>query len=162
MQQSLKITATLSILPTRLKILLTRRRLFNLDLVISADTSVAHLAGALGKPVWILLSYVPDWRWLLDRDDSPWYPTARRFRQNDTREWDSVIARVRESLLTLIGNGGESAASIVQIMLSLLICTCPLWVKSRHSAINPCPLYPRKRTLQSGLTIRRNKFGRSK
>ncbi len=78
----------------------------NLDLVISADTSVAHLAGALGKPVWILLSYVPDWRWLLDRDDSPWYPTARLFRQNDTREWDSVIARVRDSLLTLIENGG--------------------------------------------------------
>ena len=71
------------------------------------DTSVVHLAGALGKTVWILLSYVPDWRWLLDRDDSPWYPTARLFRQNDTREWSSVIARVRDSLLTLIENEGE-------------------------------------------------------
>ena len=56
-----------------------------LDLVISSDTSVVHLAGALGKPVWILLQRVPDWRWLLDRDDSPWYPTARLFRQTGDR-----------------------------------------------------------------------------
>jgi tetratricopeptide (TPR) repeat protein len=70
----------------------------NLDLVISVDTSVAHLAGALGKPVWILLPYVPDWRWLLDREDSPWYPTARLFRQNRARTWDDVIIRVRDAL----------------------------------------------------------------
>jgi tetratricopeptide (TPR) repeat protein len=70
----------------------------HLDLVISVDTAVAHLAGALGKPVWILLTHVPDWRWLLDRDDSPWYPTARLFRQSGTREWDSVIAQVRNAL----------------------------------------------------------------
>ncbi len=70
----------------------------NLDLIISVDTSVAHLAGALAKPVWILLPFIPDWRWLLDRDDSPWYPTARLFRQDDTREWDNVIARVHAAL----------------------------------------------------------------
>jgi tetratricopeptide (TPR) repeat protein len=70
----------------------------NLDLVISVDTSVAHLAGALAKPVWILLPYMPDWRWLLDRDDSPWYPTARLIRQDETRGWDSVMARVRAAL----------------------------------------------------------------
>jgi len=69
-----------------------------LDLVISVDTSVAHLAGALGKPVWILLTYFPDWRWLLGRDDSPWYPTARLFRQGESRTWDGVIARVRQAL----------------------------------------------------------------
>ena len=74
----------------------------HLDLVISVDTAVAHLAGALGKPVWILLTHVPDWRWLLDRDDSPWYPTARLFRQGETREWDSVVARVRDALLKFI------------------------------------------------------------
>jgi tetratricopeptide (TPR) repeat protein len=74
----------------------------NQDLVISVDTSVAHLAGALGKPVWVLLTYVPDWRWLLDRDDSPWYPTARLFRQDDARTWDDVIARVRAALLEFI------------------------------------------------------------
>ena len=76
----------------------------HLDLVISVDTAIAHLAGALGKPVWILLTHVPDWRWLLDRDDSPWYPTARLFRQSETREWNSVIARVRDALLKFIGS----------------------------------------------------------
>jgi hypothetical protein len=75
-----------------------------LDLVISVDTSVAHLAGALGKPVWVLLTYAPDWRWLLDRDDSPWYPTARLFRQGDSRAWDGVIGRVRDALLTFTEN----------------------------------------------------------
>ena len=70
----------------------------NLDLVISVDTSVAHLAGALAKPVWILLPFIPDWRWLLDREDSPWYPTARLFRQDETRGWDNVMARVRAAL----------------------------------------------------------------
>jgi tetratricopeptide (TPR) repeat protein len=70
----------------------------NLDLVISVDTSVAHLAGALAKPLWLLLPFTPDWRWLLDRDDSPWYPTARLFRQDETRAWDSVMARVRAAL----------------------------------------------------------------
>jgi len=76
----------------------------HLDLVISVDTAVAHLAGGLGKPVWILLAHVPDWRWLLDRDDSPWYPTARLFRQSETREWDSIIKRVRDALLKFIGS----------------------------------------------------------
>jgi tetratricopeptide (TPR) repeat protein len=69
-----------------------------LDLVITVDTSVAHLAGALGKPVWVLLPRIPDWRWLLGRDDSPWYPTARLFRQDDSAAWPPVIARVREAL----------------------------------------------------------------
>ena len=70
----------------------------NLDLVISVDTSVAHLAGALGKPIWVLLPFIPDWRWLLDREDSPWYPTARLFRQDGTRVWDTVLARVHTAL----------------------------------------------------------------
>jgi tetratricopeptide (TPR) repeat protein len=75
-----------------------------LDLVISVDTSVAHLAGALGKPVWILLPFVPDWRWLLDRDDSPWYPNARLFRQNDIHDWDGVIRRIDAALRVFVGN----------------------------------------------------------
>jgi len=69
-----------------------------LDLVISVDTSVAHLAGALGKPVWILSRFDGCWRWLLDRDDSPWYPTARLFRQRAPGDWDAVIARVAQEL----------------------------------------------------------------
>jgi tetratricopeptide (TPR) repeat protein len=69
-----------------------------LDLVISVDTSVAHLAGALGKRVFILLPYAPDWRWLTDRADSPWYPTARLFRQTAERRWEPVIAEVTAAL----------------------------------------------------------------
>jgi tetratricopeptide (TPR) repeat protein len=70
-----------------------------LDLVISADTGVAHLAGGLGRPIWILLPFIPEWRWMLDREDSPWYPTARLFRQGATRDWAPVIERVREALI---------------------------------------------------------------
>ncbi|MBI2753523.1 MAG: methyltransferase domain-containing protein [Betaproteobacteria bacterium] len=70
----------------------------NLDLVVSADTAVAHLAGAMGKAVWVLLPFVPDWRWLLDREDSPWYPTARLFRQRELGNWDGVIQRVTAEL----------------------------------------------------------------
>jgi tetratricopeptide (TPR) repeat protein len=69
-----------------------------LDLVITVDTALAHLAGALGKPVWILLPYVADWRWLQERDDSPWYPTAKLFRQPAPKDWGSVIERVRSDL----------------------------------------------------------------
>jgi hypothetical protein len=73
-----------------------------LDLVITVDTSVAHLAAALGRPTWILLPYTPDYRWLLDRDDSPWYPTVRLFRQTESRDYAGVLDRVREELLTRI------------------------------------------------------------
>jgi tetratricopeptide (TPR) repeat protein len=69
------------------------------DLVISVDTSVVHLAAALGRPTWILLPFWPDWRWMLDRADSPWYPTARLFRQSAPGGWDSVLAQVTEELL---------------------------------------------------------------
>jgi Flp pilus assembly protein TadD len=69
-----------------------------LDLVISVDTSVAHLAGALGRPVWVLLPFAPDWRWLLHREDSPWYPTMRLFRQSEARSWPEVLAVVEEAL----------------------------------------------------------------
>ncbi len=69
-----------------------------MDLVISVDTSVAHLVGALGKPLWLLLPYAPDYRWLLDRVDSPWYPTAILFRQPAMGDWQSVIALLQERL----------------------------------------------------------------
>jgi ADP-heptose:LPS heptosyltransferase len=71
-----------------------------LDLIISVDTSVAHLAGALGKPVWILLCANADWRWFIDRTDSPWYPSATLFRQSVFGQWDDVIHNVKKSLST--------------------------------------------------------------
>ena len=88
----------------------TAALLSHLDLVISVDTSVAHLAGALAKPIWMMLPFTPDWRWLLDRNDSPWYPTARLFRQDDTRAWDNVIARVKDELRNFVQ--GHDASSI--------------------------------------------------
>lgn len=75
----------------------------HLDLVISVDTSVAHLAGALGRPTWVLLPFAPDWRWMLERDDSPWYPTMRLFRQSRRRDWLPVLERVREALIDFRG-----------------------------------------------------------
>jgi tetratricopeptide (TPR) repeat protein len=77
----------------------------SLDLVITVDTSVAHLAGALARPTWILLPYTPDYRWLLDRDDSPWYPSARLFRQDASRDYNSVIERMRGELQVKIAAG---------------------------------------------------------
>ena len=72
-----------------------------LDLVITVDTSVAHLAGALGCPTWVLLPWTPDYRWLLNRDDSPWYPSVRLFRQSERRDYQGVLNRVRSELLEL-------------------------------------------------------------
>jgi tetratricopeptide (TPR) repeat protein len=73
-----------------------------LDLVISVDTSVAHLAGGLGRPVWILLPYTPDYRWMFDREETPWYPTAKLFRQTENRRWSEVLGRMRVELGALI------------------------------------------------------------
>lgn len=80
----------------------TAALVMNLDLVISVDTSVVHLAGALGKPVWVLLPFSPDFRWLLDRADSPWYPTARLFRQQQIGQWQPVLAEVKAELSSLL------------------------------------------------------------
>ena len=70
----------------------------NLDLVITVDTAMGHLAGAMAKPVWIMLPKASDWRWMLEREDSPWYPTARLFRQAKPGEWDPVLTRVTDAL----------------------------------------------------------------
>jgi len=73
-----------------------------MDLVISIDTSIAHLGGAMGKPTWVLIEYNPDWRWLLQRTDSPWYPSARLFRQPKVRDWDSVTDDVKQALESFV------------------------------------------------------------
>lgn len=77
-----------------------------LDLVISVDTAVVHLAGALGRPVWVLVPYATSYMWLAGRDDSPWYPSLRLFRQSEPGDWDGVFDRVKEELAKLAGNGG--------------------------------------------------------
>jgi tetratricopeptide (TPR) repeat protein len=69
-----------------------------LDLVVAVDTAIVHLAGAMGKPVWVMLPYAPDWRWLLDRGDSPWYPSTRLFRQSPARAWAPVVAAIAAEL----------------------------------------------------------------
>jgi len=74
----------------------------NLDLVISVDTSVTHLAGAMGKPVWTILPFSPDWRWMMDREDTPWYPSMRLFRQDAYGDWPSVFRKAHDALMSLV------------------------------------------------------------
>ncbi|MBP1691523.1 MAG: glycosyl transferase group 1, partial [Bacteroidetes bacterium] len=83
-------------------VLATAGLLSQLDLVITVDTMIAHLAGALGKPVWVLLPFAPDWRWMLERDDSPWYPGMRLFRQTHPGDWAAVVQRVIRDLAELL------------------------------------------------------------
>jgi hypothetical protein len=78
----------------------------NLDLIVTVDTAMGHLAGALGKPAWILIPKAADWRWMLDRDDSPWYPSVRLFRQQRPGDWDDVLDKLRAAL------GQELACSL--------------------------------------------------
>lgn len=74
-----------------------------LDLVVCVDTSVGHLTGALGRPVWILIASDPDWRWRLSREDTDWYPSARLFRQSCRGDWGEVMLRVKDALQELVG-----------------------------------------------------------
>jgi ADP-heptose:LPS heptosyltransferase len=76
----------------------TAAAIANLDLIITVDIAVAHVAGALGRPAWVMLRSRSDWRWLIEREDSPWYPTLRLFRQRAAGDWNVVVARVRAAL----------------------------------------------------------------
>jgi len=81
----------------------------SLDLVVTVDTSVAHVAGALGRPAWVMLPYAPDWRWILGRDDTPWYASLRLFRQEVPGDWDAVTASVAASLQRCVTEGWQHA-----------------------------------------------------
>ncbi len=83
----------------------TAKVVAGLDLVISVDTAVAHLAGAMARPLWLLLPKNAEWRWLLDRDDTPWYPTARLFRQPERNDWPGLIAAVARELAQVVQTG---------------------------------------------------------
>jgi Flp pilus assembly protein TadD len=85
----------------------TAALVMELDLIITTDTAIAHLAGAIGKPVWLMLAHVPDWRWLMDREESPWYPTMRLFRQRTPFDWTGVVQTIAEELTR------EHAAKII-------------------------------------------------
>lgn len=91
----------------------------NIDLVISVDTSIAHLAGALGKPIWVLLPFSPDWRWLLERRDSPWYPSATLFRQPRIDDWDTVIDDLDNEMRRWICNKNDADANVETVMKRL-------------------------------------------
>jgi tetratricopeptide (TPR) repeat protein len=94
-------TRVVDLAPVTVDMADTAAQMEHLDLVITIDTSMAHLAGALGRPLWVLLSHTPDWRWLMEREDCPWYPTARLFRQKTPCDWPAVIERVRAELIQL-------------------------------------------------------------
>ena len=82
----------------------TASLVLKLDLVISVCTSVAHLAGAMGKPTWIMLPLVADWRWLTHREDTPWYPSVKLFRQSNSHGWSTVVGRLAVELKKWISN----------------------------------------------------------
>jgi tetratricopeptide (TPR) repeat protein len=93
----------------------------NLDLVIASDTAIAHLAGALGRPVWVALKYVPDWRWLLDRAETPWYPSMRLFRQKSQGDWRGAFADIEAELVKRLEAGSTLAAPRVAVSWGELI-----------------------------------------
>ncbi len=90
----------------------TAAQMMQMDLILSIDTSIAHLAGALGRPLWVMLNKVPDWRWLLEREDCPWYPTARLLRQPRQGDWHAVIERVRAELTELAARKKASESQL--------------------------------------------------
>jgi hypothetical protein len=88
--------------------------LMRIDLLITVDTMLAHLAGALGKPVWMLLPYAADWRWMLSRRDTPWYPTMRLFRQSSPGDWNSALHDIKSELEVFIADGSKSISAAQQ------------------------------------------------
>lgn len=100
----------------------------SLDLVVTSDTSVAHLAGALGRPTWVAVKAVPEWRWLLEGDDNPWYPTMRVFRQETPGDWDAVFAGMAGELAAVVGGARERLAPVA-----------PRWAAAPEPAVVETP-----------------------
>ncbi len=91
-----------------------------LDLIVTSDTSIAHLAGALGRPVWVALKHVPDWRWMLDRGDSPWYPTMKLYRQNKRDAWDEVFAAIAQDVARLSQSSEAPSLELIPVSIGEL------------------------------------------
>src|SRR5208282_5160618 len=111
----------------------TAAAMMGLDLIVTCDTSIAHLAGALGRPVWVALKKDAEWRWLRDRDDSPWYPTMRLFRQKQRGVWSNVFADMAERLASLAQNrSAERLIAIPSAVGELIDRITILEIKSRR------------------------------
>lgn len=131
----------------------------NLDLVITVDTSVLHVAGALGKPVWILLPHVADWRWMLDRDDSPWYPSAKLFRQTRAGDWAEVMQRVAQDLARLAAPDGPERHIAVEMEPAALLERIALLQAKADVETDGGAAAQAVRALPGLLAVKRREFG---
>lgn len=136
----------------------------NLDLIVSVDTSIAHLAGALGRPVWVALKHIPEWRWMLGREDSPWYPSMRLFRQPAMDDWESVFKQMAEALQPFIAGKNRRPAAgslLVPAAVGELIDKLAILEIKAERIPDPRKLENVKRelTLLSGLKTSRGIFG---
>lgn len=127
----------------------------NLDLVISVDTSVAHLAGGLGAPAWIALPYTPDWRWQLGRDDSPWYPSVRLFRQSAPGDWDAVFTRMAEGLRALASRAARPRPLLVEVGPGELLDKLTILQIKAERFTNPAALAHVRTELETLESVRR-------
>ncbi|MHC4532634.1 MAG: tetratricopeptide repeat protein [Planctomycetota bacterium] len=118
----------------------------NLDMVISVDTSVLHLAGAMGKPAWALLPFSPDWRWMLDRMDSPWYPTMKLFRQKKWGQWEPVVQDIAEELRTKATNHKIENHSLGHRQVKMIPAIIPYY--KNKNQLNRCIAHLNKQTIK--------------
>ncbi|HXG11259.1 MAG TPA: tetratricopeptide repeat protein [Gemmataceae bacterium] len=126
----------------------------NLDLVVSVDTAVAHLAGAMGMPVWVALPFASDWRWLLNREDSPWYPTMRLFRQTRPGDWDGVFQRLTEALRERLGTAYQLAPILVETTAGELIDRITLLEIKSERLTDPVQQHRVRRELETLTKLR--------
>jgi hypothetical protein len=108
----------------------------NLDVLITVDTSVAHLAGAMGEPTWLMLPFAPDWRWLLKRSDSPWYPTLHLFRQPKPSRWDLVVSKIKRELARGFTVGSSPRERLKRD--AILDACCLIWRTSQQRDCGCC------------------------
>ncbi len=126
----------------------------NLDLIISVDTSVLHLAGAMGKPAWALLPYAPEWRWMLNREDSPWYPTMRLFRQNEWGRWEPVFQQVAHELRILVEKDRPEFRNLNSVNREMIPAIIPGY-KNRQQ-LEKCIAHLENQSLEVKIFVRDN------